>query len=89
MADFTNFDAKLVSIQSAANLLPLLRGVYQQAKIVQTFLDKYVANNDPIFTAAVNALYTAAQRNEMASMSGDFAAVLNWPTTHASALQGE
>jgi len=83
MANFDNTGAKILAVGQASNLLGTLQSVYQQAKQLQILLLKYNANTDPVFTAAVNAVYTSAERTELGAMLTTVNALLtDWETNH-------
>jgi hypothetical protein len=87
MADFDSTTQALQSVNRAANLLPAVRSVYSQAKAVQELLNLYQANTDATFNATINALFTSAQRTELANMLGDVNTLLaDWEANHRSAL---
>lgn len=87
MANFDNSAAKLQSIRDAANLLQLFRALYSQAKLIQTALTLYQANTDPVFNAAVNALFSTSERSELNTMAQQInTLVTDWETNHIGAL---
>ena len=88
MADFSAIKTKRSSINNAYRLLDYVRGTYNAAKQAQTLLQLFQAGTDPTFNTAVNALFTAAQRTELAAMLTQInALVSDWETNHASAIQ--
>jgi hypothetical protein len=87
MADFTDADQKLQSVNQAANLLNALRGVHVQAKTVQAHMALYQAGTNPTFNATINAAFGSAQRAELADMLADInTLVSDWEVNHRSAL---
>jgi hypothetical protein len=87
MADFATAAAKLQSVNEAANVLNSTRSAYGQAKAFVALIDRYTSGSDAAFNAAINALFTAAQRSELAAMAEDLRPiVVNWEANHASAL---
>lgn len=84
---FDNSNQKLQSARDATNLLQLFRGLYAQAKIIQAALALYQSNTDPVFNNAVNALFSANERNELGTMANQInALVTDWETNHSTAL---
>jgi hypothetical protein len=87
MANFDSSIARINSAYAASNLLQLLRAVYHNGKSVQELLARYVANTDPVFTGAVNALFTASERQELNAMAQDINSLVTaWENNHAGAL---
>lgn len=90
MANFDQSQAKRNSVRDANNLLDLIRNTYQSAKAMQTLLARYQAGTDSTFNAAVNALYTPAERQELGAMLNQAAAlVTDWETSHPAAIAYE
>lgn len=89
MANFDLSTVKLQSSRDATNLLQLFRALYAEAKVIQAALTKYQANSDPIFNAAVNALFSASERTELNTMAQQInTLVTDWETNHANAISG-
>lgn len=87
MAEFTTVQATTQSVSEATNVLNALRSVYSQAKTAQRLITLYQAGTDPVFNAAVNAIFTSAQRAELSNMLGDVNTLLtDWEANHRSAL---
>jgi len=87
MANFDGSIARINSAYDATNLLQLMRSVYHNAKNVQALLQRYVGNTDPVFTGAVNALFTASERAELNTMAQQLnALVTDWETNHIGAV---
>jgi len=83
MALFDNIDATLQSVSAAQSLLSGIRGLYRQAKGTQLYLTLYSAGTDAKFNAAVNTLYTSAERAELNAMLTDINTLLTaWETNH-------
>jgi methyl coenzyme M reductase alpha subunit len=84
MADFSDL-TKINSVYRAANLLDRVRGAYAAAKAVSTELTAYQAGTDVAYNAAVNALFSAAQRAELSAVAAQLATlVADWELNHAS-----
>lgn len=89
MANFDGSTAKAQSVREANNLLANIQAAYAALKIVQASMAKYQANSDPVFNAAVNALFGASERTELGQMlAGANALASDWETSHLGALQG-
>lgn len=89
MADFSNTTARRASVYDAYGLIDRVRSVYAAAKGVQELLTRYQANSDTPFNAAVNTIYNAEQRQELAQMLQQIdVLVTNWETNHTSVIGG-
>lgn len=87
----TNFDpstrAKLQSVRNAEQLLPTVYATYQLAKTAQGMLQLYQAGTDQVFNAAVNAMLTVAERQELGQMLAQInALVADWEANHPAAI---
>lgn len=65
---FDATQAKITAVNKAGNVLGLLRTVYADAALLSQALTTYQAGTDPTLNAAFNALFTAAERIELAAM---------------------
>ena len=65
---FDTAQTKIRAVGRAGNVLGLLRTVYTHADELQSLLATYQAGTDPTLNAAMNAVYTAAERVELAAM---------------------
>lgn len=85
MANFDNTNqAKLSSVQNASQFLDRVKALYIHAREMQTLLALYQSNSDPVFNAAINAMFTASERNELAAMLTQVnALVTDWDANHA------
>jgi hypothetical protein len=87
MALFDTIDATLQSVSAAQSLLSGIRGLYRQAKGTQTYLQLYAANTDPKFNAAVNTLFSAAERSELNAMLTQINTLIaDWEANHKAPL---
>lgn len=87
MANFDGAAARLQSARDATNLLQLLRATYATAKQVRDALTLYQAGTDPIFNAAVNALFSASERSEIGAMAAQLTTLVSdWEAQHAGAI---
>ena len=84
---FATAQAKIDAVTQAGNVLGILRTVYQFSVQLQAALTLYEAGTDPTFNAAFNALFSAAERQELAAMIGDLSAlVTGWQVNHPGAI---
>ena len=84
---FENAETKRVGVERALTLLHQVRQIYQTGKIVQQLLADYQGATDPVLVAAVNALYTPAERVELGQMLGQIDTLVTaWETNHGAAL---
>lgn len=90
MANFDSTNtARRNSMRDAFDLIDRVRALYVHAKEMQERLQRYTANTDPTFTAAVNALYTASERQELGAMLTQVnALVADWEVNHSSVTGG-
>jgi hypothetical protein len=65
---FDTAQTKIRAVGRAGNVLGLLRTVYTHADELTQALTTYQAGTDPALNAAFNALFTAAERIELAAM---------------------
>lgn len=84
---FSSSDQRINSVNLATSLLGDVRSLYTQAKSVQTKLALYNAGSDATFNAAINALFTSADRTELATMLGHINTLVTaWETNHKGPL---
>ena len=87
MANFDNYQTKSIASRNAFNVLPLIRGIYENGVQVQALLALYQSGTDAAFNAAVNAIFTSAERNELNVMLNQInALVQDWQTNHIGAI---
>jgi hypothetical protein len=87
MADFTSTQTTIQSVAEATNVLNSLHSVYSQALTAQRLIQLYLSNADPVFNAAVNAMFSPVQRTELADMLTDVNTLIaDWEANHQSAL---
>lgn len=88
MANFDQANQRREAVKGANNLLDLIRNLYESGRQIQALLALYQAGSDPTFNAAINALYTTAERAELAAMLAQVnTLVTDWQTNHAGAVQ--
>lgn len=89
MANFDTYQAKSDAARKAFNLLAIIRNIYESGKQVQGALALYQAGTDAAFNAAVNAIFTTAERTELGQMLAQInALVTDWENNHAGAISG-
>lgn len=87
MANFDTVDATIQSVSAAESVLNGVRSLYRQAKSTQTYLTLYAAGTDPKFNAAINTLFTQAERSELAAMLTDINTLCAaWEANHKAPL---
>lgn len=80
---FDATQAKITAVNKAGNVLGLLRTVYADAALLSQALTTYQAGTDPTLNAAMNAVYTAAERVELAAMIAQMQTLkADWETNH-------
>lgn len=88
MANFDTSDPKISSVNQATSLLNDVRSLYNQAKSVQAKLALYTAATDPAFNAAINALFSTAERTELGQMLNQINTLVTaWETNNRGALR--
>lgn len=83
-----NFDAasraKIESVHTASRLIQIIYSVYTQAKSAQALLSLY-QSGDPVFVAAVNAMLTVSERQEIGALLTDLDTLITvWERDHAN-----
>jgi hypothetical protein len=87
---FETAEIKIKAVGKAGNLLGQIRTLYTFGKNVQAALALYQAGTDPAFNAAVDALFSGAERAELGVMLGNInTLVTTWEANHAAALRIE
>ena len=85
-----NFDsvsrAKIESVHTASRMIQIVYSVYAQAKSASALLALY-QSGDPVFVAAVNAMLTVSERQEIGAMAADLTALITtWESQHANLI---
>lgn len=84
---FETTTIKIRAVNRAGNVLGRLRTLYSNAKEIQAALELYQAGTDPAFNAAVDALFSSAERADLGVMLGNINTLVTaWETNHAAAL---
>ena len=80
---FETAQTKIRAVGRAGNVLGLLRTIYAHMDELQTMLATYQAGTDPALSAALNAVYTVAERGELATMIGQLNTLkADWEAKH-------
>ncbi len=75
--------AKVRAVARAGNVLGTLRTIYVHMAELTTMLATYQAATDPALNAALNAVYSPAERQELATAINQLAAIkTDWETNH-------
>lgn len=86
-ANFHDCEARLQSVRDAQNVLPMYRSLYAQAKLIQIMWQRYDANKDTTFTAAIKATFNSNEIKELKEMLKEITDLLkDWEKDHKSAL---
>jgi hypothetical protein len=87
MANFAQVRATITSMEKAAAILPQLQAIYQQAQFAKAAIELYQAGTDATFNQAVNAIFTANERSQLATMLNQVNTLVGaWEANHASLL---
>jgi hypothetical protein len=86
-----NFDSasrtKIQSVRTASRLIQVIFSVYTQAKDAQSLLTLYTSGTDSSFNAAVNAMLTTGERNEIGAMLTDLNNLITvWERDHPNVI---
>ena len=80
---FETTQTKVRAVGRAGNVLGLLRTVYAHSAELVDMLATYQAGTDPALNAAMNAVYSAGERQELATMIGQLATLkTDWEANH-------
>lgn len=84
---FTDYATKQAALHRAALYLHYARQIYGAGLAMQQLKADYVAGTDTALVAAVNALFSAAERTALSNMQTPLDTLLtNWATNHSTAL---
>lgn len=80
---FENAQTKIRAVGRAGNVLGLLRTIYAHMDELSSMLATYQASTDPALNAALNAVYSSAERAELAAMIGQLNTLkADWEAAH-------
>ena len=78
---------RITAAEQAGRVIGTLKTIRFSANQLQAAVQLYQSNADPTFNAIFNALFTATDRQELATMIGQLQALAaDWETNHASVL---
>jgi hypothetical protein len=85
---FDTATTRITAVERAGNTLGQLRTVYTYAQRLRDAKALYLAGTDPVFNAAFEALFTGADRTELATMIDQLTAlcITDWEANHPSAI---
>ena len=77
----------IYSVALALGVWDEIRSVYQRAKSAQARLQLYQAGTDLKLNAAINTIFTSAERTELGQMLAQInSLVTNWETNHPDVI---
>jgi len=80
--------AKVRAVARAGNALGLARTIYVHMAELSAMLATYQSGTDPALTAALNAVYSAGERAELATVIGQLRALKSdWEANHADLIR--
>ena len=80
---FENTLTKVRAVGRAGNVLGLLRTIHTHGAELVDMLATYQAGTDPALNAAINAVYSPAERQELATLIGQLATLkTDWEANH-------
>lgn len=84
---FETYQTKQSALHRAALYLHYARQVYAVGKAMQQLKADYQAGTDAALVAAVNTLFTGAERTELSAMQSTLdVLLLDWEMNHAQAI---
>lgn len=87
MPNYSIVRQRVSSYGKAASLLPKLKQVYQQCQEIDDAITLYQAGTDADFNAAVNAIFTAPERAQLAAMLTNVEQLVTlWTAQHSNLL---
>lgn len=90
MPNYDVVNARMSSYGRAAQVLPQLQQIYLQCQQVATSITLYQAGSNTDFNTAINAIFTPAERAELAAMLENVQLLSQtWATQHSTLLEGE
>lgn len=77
----------MTSYGEAASLLPKLQAIYRQCQEVDDAITLYQSNTNADFNTAINAIFTPAERAQLATMLTNVQTLTAaWEANHATLL---
>ncbi|MCC6458053.1 MAG: hypothetical protein IT328_24070 [Caldilineaceae bacterium] len=90
MPNYAIVTQRMSSYGQAAALLPKLQQIYQQCQEVDDAITLYMSGTNADFVAAINSIFTPAERGELAAMLENVQLlVATWQAQHSVLLGGE
>ena len=87
MASFTQVNATDASFHKACALLPQLQTIWKQSQFALAAIQLYNAGTDTTFNNTINAIFTAAERNQLSQMLSNLVSLNNaWTANHSDLL---
>lgn len=87
MANFATVQTRLNSLNRAAGLLEQLRTIYRQTQFAKQAIADYQANTDPVFRQAIDDIFPASERSQLAAMLTQLNNIdSNWTANHTNLL---
>ena len=87
MPNYTVVRQRMSSYGEAASLLPRLRQIYDQCQEVAEAITLYQSGTDADFNAAIQSIFTATERAELAAMLTNVQTLVNtWTAQHSTLL---
>lgn len=86
---FTVIQDRIRAVETVGRVLGNIRTIYHQAKELRDARALYIANTDPAFTAAFNAIFDDPNdRAEIGAMIVDLTAlaITDWEANHAAVI---
>lgn len=77
MPDYTAVNDRFDSIRDAKYLQDRLQNAYEACQVVKGAVELYQAGTDTDFNAAIDAIFTAAERQELGQMLGNINTMLD------------
>ena len=81
-------DQRIAAVAMAANVRGRIRTIYADISDLAAMLALYQSGADPVFNAAFNVLFGAAERAEVATVIGQLRALKSdWEANHADLIR--
>ncbi len=81
-------DQRIAAVARAANVRGRIRTIYADISDLAAVLALYQSGADPVFNAAFNVLFGAAERAEVATVIGQLRALKSdWEANHADLIR--
>ena len=85
---YEQVDQRIAAVAMAANVRGRIRTIYADISDLAAVLALYQSGADPVFNAAFNVLFGAAERAEVATVIGQLRALKSdWEANHADLIR--